>query len=79
MATSVALKFTFSTGKIVTKTMALDVAAGELETYFTEVYGEGEWVDVEIIHSENARIEVCEFVLGASTADLKFMEASANA
>jgi hypothetical protein len=72
---SLSIKFTFSTGKEVIKTVPVDVGTvGEILQSQFEIYGEGEWFEFEITHEAAANFTILGYTIGALPIDLDFTE-----
>jgi len=80
MANLLSIKFTFSTGKEVTKVIDLeDGTAGNIKTTQFEIYGEGDWFEFEVTHSDPANFTILDYVVGALPINLVFDEGAQNA
>jgi hypothetical protein len=69
----------FTNGRSIEKVCNLVKSTKDHLVVTKEIYGEDEWIDLEIIHENDSQIQFREFTVGASTADLKFPEEVANA
>jgi hypothetical protein len=80
MANTLSIKFTFSTGKEVIKTVDLeDGTEGDIKQTQFEIYGEGEWFEFEVTHEDAGNFTILDYVIGAMPINLVFNEGSSGA